>query len=264
MSEGQQSLDETYLAIRRFFGWALLGFQILCVVALLTILIPFTKEICTPDPYTHAKECAQHHLGPQVGIWIVLIADAHNGLISAIAGILVAGFTAILFIATDAQAKITAVSIKLARDEFNATHRPRIRIRSTEILYHGGFDKNAEISFVAANAGESPATVTRFVAVGYVQEDVYTFHPRLELGRVEYPEALIIDPGQPVLVQAKCANLESEYSAFISTPSRLFIVGEIEYKGPDGISRLTGFCREYLKKDGMWHIPDIPTWEYSD
>jgi hypothetical protein len=50
-------------------------------------------EICGPNEYTHVKECAQYHLPQFIVLGTVGIADAHNGLITAIATCLLAWIT---------------------------------------------------------------------------------------------------------------------------------------------------------------------------
>jgi hypothetical protein len=61
------------------------------------------------------------------------LIDQHNGFFAALAAIAVAGFTFTLWISTDKQARLTAQSIKLAREEFIATHRPKIIVHAAEL-----------------------------------------------------------------------------------------------------------------------------------
>jgi hypothetical protein len=49
---------------------------------------------CAPNEYTQAKECASHHLGPFVLVWIGLAIEHHNGVVTAIATIVMAFFAA--------------------------------------------------------------------------------------------------------------------------------------------------------------------------
>jgi phosphatidylserine/phosphatidylglycerophosphate/cardiolipin synthase-like enzyme len=64
--------------------------------------------------------------------------EAHNGAISAIAAGVIAWFTVTLSRSTRRLAQDSVAQIKLARDEFNATHRPRVRARLVRL---DGFDR---------------------------------------------------------------------------------------------------------------------------
>ena len=55
--------------------------------------------------------------------------DENNNTITALATVVIAAFTGTLWYATTAQGRLTRSSIDLARDEFNATHRPEIRLK---------------------------------------------------------------------------------------------------------------------------------------
>jgi hypothetical protein len=57
------------------------------------------------------------------------LIDRHNGLFAALATTAIAFFTLTLWRATTKQVKLTRDSINLGRAEFNATHRPRLRVR---------------------------------------------------------------------------------------------------------------------------------------
>lgn len=79
--------------------------------------------------------------------------------------VVLALFTAVLAGVGIFQGYLTAQQIRLARNEFNATHRPRIRIRQvfmpnlvfvTDHLSHGD---NFEISIVVANVGDGEACI---------------------------------------------------------------------------------------------------------
>src|ERR1035437_2492599 len=79
-----------------------------------SFLFPAEYQICSPNEYTHQKECTQHHLGPFISLWVVAVLDAHNGLVTAVATIFVAGFTWTLWLTSRNQGIIAQQSIKLA------------------------------------------------------------------------------------------------------------------------------------------------------
>lgn len=78
---------------------------------------------------------------------IITWTDSHNGLVTALATITVAGFTAMLYF-------VTNKSVNLARDEFVATFRPKPEIRFVRKVKNG-----AELTVI--NEGTTPA---RFVS----------------------------------------------------------------------------------------------------
>jgi hypothetical protein len=85
-------------------------------------------EICKDYPYPHAKDCTRFdralvftwQIGKALNRWAPAVA--------AIAAIAVAAFTLTLKWSTDKQVALGNKSIELARDEFEAAHRPWIAI----------------------------------------------------------------------------------------------------------------------------------------
>jgi hypothetical protein len=59
--------------------------------------------------------------------------DENNGTLTALATIAIAGFTLTLWRATTEQGRLTRDALKLARDEFIASHRPRLRVYAFEV-----------------------------------------------------------------------------------------------------------------------------------
>jgi hypothetical protein len=92
----------------------------LLFAALFALSFVFTAEyqICVPNEYTHAKECAQHYLGPFVLFWIVGQADAHNGLVTAFATISIAVFTIALTRISNRQAQIIKDTLVVGNGAF--------------------------------------------------------------------------------------------------------------------------------------------------
>jgi hypothetical protein len=82
-----------WLRNHRWMAIAASGAILPCTLFLGSLFVHVYGEICNKNEYTGAKECVQHHIGPFTLLWIVGVADSHNGLVTAIATILVAGFT---------------------------------------------------------------------------------------------------------------------------------------------------------------------------
>lgn len=152
--------------------WQIAAIVTVGIVALLyalSLFFPADLQLCTPNEYTHAKECAPHHLGPFIILWVIAIADSHNGLVTALATVFVAGFTWTLWRTGRRQGDLAQKSIDLARDEFNATHRPRLFVHTAEVADKGsrrsrweeGEDNTVQARTVVriANGGEAPLRV---------------------------------------------------------------------------------------------------------
>jgi hypothetical protein len=177
---------------------------------------------------------------------------------TAFASILIAAFTATLWVTNGRQ-------LRLARDEFNATHRPRIVVRDARLANPGDKEDSGLVDFDVANAGETPARIVSFIAMGYIQTDDAAFIPKLfSAGTRVHPGSLVVTPGQHVLVQAKCREINWEYETWkASSGAHQFVLGAVEYIGNDNIVRTMGFCREYSRTTGRWHAIDDPAYEYN-
>lgn len=55
--------------------------------------------------------------------------DKYNGAVTAVATAFIAIFTIVLVRVTGRQARLTTAALNLARQEFVATHRPRVVLR---------------------------------------------------------------------------------------------------------------------------------------
>jgi hypothetical protein len=66
--------------------------------------------------------------------------DGHGVGLTAIASFIIAAFTATLWIATRQQGNLTFESLKLAREEFISTHRPKIIVYGAPLCGLAGGD----------------------------------------------------------------------------------------------------------------------------
>jgi hypothetical protein len=64
--------------------------------------------------------------------------------------------------AAKAQARITEAALKLAREEFNATHRPKIRIKHVWLVENLVPNKNVTVDVTYTNIGNTKALVRSF------------------------------------------------------------------------------------------------------
>ena len=121
------------------------------IVAAIALVASFFArfEICEPTKFRHFEHCASHNL-----LYVLIsIFDAHNGTVAAIAGILVAIFTATLY--------------WTAKQEFLTTHRPALVVHNVafELAKEPGTERQRENGCIMAyvvNEGGTPATVFEY------------------------------------------------------------------------------------------------------
>ena len=166
--------------------------------------------------------------------WLVVVTGA---LFAATAGLAYLGLK---------QARLTEKTLKLAGDEFNATHRPKIRVR---FIQYQGWDENKIWSafLTIANIEDTEATI---VAIGadIARRNVgdKQWHaPGLDYSSDGHPP-----PPDPIL---KC-GMRRTYGIFSRGPITahdfeyvrtgqmdICAVGEIRYRDESGNIRFTGF-----------------------
>lgn len=225
-----------------------------------TAFSPSFRE-CTKSQGEQYGGAEQSSLENQVGTIIfceAAFADANNGAITAIATVFVAIFTLTLWI-------VTGRSVQLARNEFIATHRPKIIVRHVLLADHGDelAQRDAQVDFVIANVGDTDATITRFYVQLYIQGELNPFFPRSpEFRRSDVN--LRIAPGESVAVRRECDGKAAEWSTqIIDASGAAFIVGRIKYVGDDRIQREMGFCRQMDGRNVFWGSIENPEFEYN-
>jgi hypothetical protein len=174
-------------------------------------------------------------------------------------------FTGVLAYVGAVQGFFISQQIRLSRDEFNATHRPRLIVQTAKLISAGDENRtdDAIIDFHVVNAGETVAKIVRLVAIGYIQGEDHAFVPLLEHGTKREPDNLVLEAGKGVLIRANGQNISHEYASVIdSGVGRIFVLGRVEYRGPDNVLRNSGFCREYSRDTGMWHALKDSEYEY--
>jgi hypothetical protein len=189
--------------------------------------------------------------------------DTHNGAVTAIATIFIAVFTVILAIVTSRQARLAQAAIKLATDEFNATHRPKLHVRN--IVIKPSFSKGKLLTgqFYISNVGSSPATITESHCESLCNVNGLPMERPYEGldGNNPIGKKTLL-PGQswPALFQSE--------TPFLGFPEahRLFVMGWVEYVDNGGTRRRTAFCREYIEKDGggRFYAVTDPDYEHEE
>ncbi len=154
--------------------------------------------------------------------------NINTGAITALATIAVAAFTLTLWLVTNNQ-------VRLAREEFTATHRPRLRIRGIQKDRGGAF---IEIT----NVGESPAIITGVRGVFGRKDGIRWATERPNLLANVKP----LEKSQQILAAGEsrgfCVSATEPGS---STDGYLVLAGVIQYADANKIKRATGFCWAY-------------------
>jgi hypothetical protein len=178
-------------------------------------------------------------------------------------------------IAADRQFEINQQSIKLAREEFVSTHRPRIILREAIIgsVLEG---EPVSIHFHVANIGETKWTIIRSsVSVEVVSVDRLMLHPSVEvkddLGKIE------LGPGGAVLLKFQGETPKWEAEKFKMKASqttagvierrdfKILFCGQLVYLDQNGTPRRTAFRRELIpERQRFYRIPNEPDLDYGD
>lgn len=115
------------------------------ILFLMSLLIPIMGYLCSYDQYGNPEQCSPHHLGPYVVFLVISIADAHNGLITAIATILLTWITYML--------------VQLGREQSNTTRsqlRAYVCAKSSKIE-NFAVGQRPKATIVLENVGQTPA-----------------------------------------------------------------------------------------------------------
>lgn len=192
------------------------------------------------------------------------LLDPNN--LTAISTVVIAIFTVVLAIVGGRQAQLTRQAIELARDEFNATHRPHIIVLSLDTVYDGEEPDDRGSVMVRAgallrfvNAGKGTATTTEIgVTISRDSPRPDTIFGILETKGVE------LTSGEEGTHWIESALLRVEGGAFDRTFGRpLYCAGYIRYKDAAGRHRKTAFCRRLHSLSGDWVTVENSPYEYS-
>ena len=184
--------------------------------------------------------------------------------LTAISTVVIAAFTIVLAVVGYVQARLIRKSIDLARQEFIATHRPRIIVRFVQ----GPVDNGKEPEFVwvtIANVGEAPATIT---AIGYGlarrKGRNNWLPPGLAAGLQDISPTVLDSGGRlRFKVSAQGVTNEAAIAASAWDDGELCAVGQIRYQDGNGRRLEMAFLRVH-DGQGNFAPSDNPEDEYQD
>lgn len=195
--------------------------------------------------------------------------DNHNGAVTVIATVFICFFTFVLAIITRRQAILTRESINLARDEFVATHRPRIIVRFIATSYLNG---HQSVDVHVVNIGESAATI-RELGCGLARRKERDWLTRGITGDPKQVDPIVLVSGERHVFEKAAsityADAEIFGDAIDGTGDERRTIetcafGSIRYTDETGIERETGFFRVYDPSSEKFIASQDPGEEYQD
>jgi hypothetical protein len=202
-------------------------FVVLLVAALILFahvwgLIPAQINVCKTFEETGHQNCSLHPLLPGIVAWV----NANEGFVLSIATIAIGAFTYKLWDSTHKLWSVTRDGLKLAGDEFNATHRPRLRVRNIRIeTVRRGHP--IAVRFTVANIGETQASIILSdisLVVTLPNGETVTYQHAIPIPDVRAGESLLIqrEIGPP---------WAGEWKLTQAMNGRISIFGIIKYRG---------------------------------
>jgi hypothetical protein len=179
--------------------------------------------------------------------------------------VLMAVFTAGLWRSTSRLWKASEIQIRLARDAFSATHRPRLVVRrmGVELVK----DTPITVEFTIVNTGEEKVTSCNWNTVIMLLNVAGGVHGQLhyETDTADFHDGpLSVGEGMKKRIQDKTSLAPSDLADIEKKKVVLHVVGHVAYSDRAGITRQTGFFRYYDAEKRRFRVIDDPEYEYQD
>jgi hypothetical protein len=179
--------------------------------------------------------------------------------------VLMAIFTAGLWRSTSRLWKASEDQIKLARDAFSATHRPRIVVRrmGVELVK----DAPIIVEFAIVNTGEEKVIKCNWNTVIMLLNVAGGVHGQLhyETDTADFHNGpLSVGEGTKKWIEDKTSLAPSDFADIEKKKVVLHVVGYVAYTDRAGVTRQTGFFRYYDAEKRRFHVIDDPEYEYQD
>jgi hypothetical protein len=238
------------------------------IITLLIILVPFLfagygtyDELCEKNEKSGDENCTSHYAAT-VFFWQVgKFLQDYNGAITAIATVIIAYLTYTIY-------KATVALKNLGRDEFYASHRPRLVIRRVRFRD----DLPLRIGFVITNVGDADAEIEQSdvqAVVSGIREGArrldYNFPPNNRVGSLRIG---VGETGRPNPVNVDGVTDRPEV-AMRQTTYAITLYGYLLYKNPGGARGYTAFHRtwhhalqEFVKPEIDEQVPEYDRPEY--
>ncbi|HEY2890699.1 MAG TPA: hypothetical protein VGJ31_08720 [Dongiaceae bacterium] len=172
--------------------------------------------------------------------------------------------TFFIFVFTAVLGIVSFFQIRLARDEFISTHRPRIVVRGFNVLDHAALPGTEEtVEFLYVNIGATKAHVYEIGVATELSE------PSGGLTFVNTKiKGVILTSGDKEIFSATSRRLfNARIQASIARSGhamKAYVVGYVRYRDDRGGVRETGFCRETDFHSRRWNKTLGSEYEYED
>jgi hypothetical protein len=193
---------------------------------------------------------------PAPPIWKVILGffDDHNGLITAIATVFIAAYTIVLARVSRMQAGFIAAQVRLAREEFITTHRPKIIVRAFQMMNPDfGAGDRPRFIFIAQNIGDTQARITEVRSATLVLQNNERIPNDLAFPHHE-PFNVVLRSGQKEVFPGNggVPLVGEEHMQVFADTHMLLCLGTLTYVDDLGTERETGFCRRYRNQSRQW------------
>lgn len=218
--------------------------------------IPRELFVCPPANDLHPEACSTQNLILAIGLWTWWRLVDDNGVITAFATVGIVAYTAVLAFVSNRQAELALKGINLARDEFIATHRPKIRIKHVWLMSDIWHGVPVKFDLVIVNTGMTPAVIHEYKFAIFVLRSGVTLPAHiLSPGFLETISMVSIKKPNVPPIQSGITHSAKGLTNDFSLDSiqhrnlregrvKLYIVGSVEYADPERVGvRTTGFCR---------------------
>jgi hypothetical protein len=227
------------------FGGVLWG-----AVFVLSLFVPIVREICTKSEYTNNPDCAQHHFGPWVALWIVEVIDGHNGFVTALGTLAVAAFTWTLWRTSDRQASLTREAIDEAKISSERQLRAYVCVESSKVE-NFAVGSIPTVNVLLKNVGQTPAyryRGQRTYGLGpfpYEGTFPFDFVAVGGLATGELPPRDLGPGGDSPISIAGTAITQEDFDGITNGSRAIFIFGIAHYDDVFGRPHETQYCLVY-------------------
>lgn len=271
---------------RKWLTVALCIFLVASVLVAVSFFVPLHPDVCSKDEHSGQEKCAARYIPIFILLNVGKFLEDHEGAIVGIATVFIAWFTYQLRAATvglkdstnrlweagekqiafvGEQLDLAKKQHSLAREEYFATHRPRVAVRRMNMVPVSG--QPTTLSFTMVNTGEAAishcfwnAQILLLSEVGVVHGTI--FYQTEEMDRYDAP--LSVGEG---LTRGLKATVTFEPAQLIDLANRniiVHVVGYVAYTDTLDVTRRTGFFRYYDPGRRRFRPVDDPEYEYED
>ena len=249
------------MPLRRFLKLFLSAVFLILAVACVKVWYSFNQTVPDIYSYTTYQQAYQNTVDIAVSAWGAVV-DFLRGLTHddwlTLSTVAIAIFTFSLWFSTHRLWKAGEKQIALAREEFIATHRPRVIVRFIRTYLDENANQVAGITIV--NVGDTPATIMGWgsdIARRKKQTETGWEPPGIDASAKPI-DPLPLKSGQRHYFETP-SKLKPEKLAFLEE-FELCVLGEIRYIDDNGTSRTTGFFRIYDPRTDQF----VPSYNQED